>query len=98
LDLCEQLLNILNQISDFEYDLAKQSPLSDSIKTLTAQYEHFNEFIKAITKRLPGFHSVLDKSKMFSTTPSQTDKEAKAKEEIGKYCNETKNKLDYVIA
>ena len=35
---------------------------------------------------------------MFSTTPSQTDKEAKAKEEIGKYCNETKNKLDYVIA
>lgn len=95
-ELSDQLLNILKQISDFEYDLAKQSPLSDSIKTLNSQYEHFNEFIKDITKFLPGFHSVLDKSKMYSTSPGQTEKEVKSKEEIGNYCNEAKNKLDFV--
>ncbi len=88
--------NILKKISDFEYDLAKQSPLSDSIKTLNSQYENFNQFIKDITKILPSFHSVLDKSKMFSSSPSQTDKETKSKEEIGNYCNEAKSKLDFV--
>ena len=96
-ELCDQLQKIIRQIADFEYELAKQIPLSDSVKTLSNQYDYFNEFIKRITKCLPSFHCTLDKARVFASM-NQAEDASKLKEEIGSYYNEAKNRLDCVRA
>ena len=82
-------------MSDFEYELAKQSPLSDSITTLNSQYDSFNDYIKTVTKSLPGINEVLDKAKE-NCSSSSSDEPTKLKEDIVKYYNDTRLKLDLV--
>ena len=86
----------LKQLTDFEYELAKQGPLSDSITILNSQYDMFNNYIKTVTKSLPNINDVLDKSKEYCSSNVELVKEAKLKEEVVKYYNDTRLKLDLV--
>jgi hypothetical protein len=86
---------VIAKLSEFEFDLAKQSALSDRSETLKAQQLEFNEYIKTVNKSLPSINDVLTRTKDFCS--NEVNRDLKLREEIVNYYSETSTKLDMVI-
>lgn len=85
---------VIEMMTNFEYELAKQNGLSDNLDTLRAQNNEFTLFIREVSKNMPQLNDVLAKCREFCA--NDLNKSNKHRELIANYLNDANVKLEIV--
>ena len=92
--LYDNIRQILETLTEFEFVLARQNPLADTIDTLTKQTVDFEQFQALVIEKTPFFKDVIDKTKEFCLNP--VNESSRLKSDLTNFSDEAAYRLKMV--
>ncbi len=94
--LYDNVHQILENLTDYEFELARQSPLPDSFDSLAKQMADFEQFASRVTDKALFFNGVIDRTKEFCSNP--LNEASRLRIDLVNYSNEAAYRLKMVIS